>query len=198
MISEHKRGNPRVSFTYFNSLWQDWTQDDPTDKHSLHHKTHITNVNQANDCEWVSYLYSKHTSHDYLNGTAYICTGSFLWTSVRIDTESQSCLSSQNIKYKTPGSGNGSVVRAQDSWSKGLGFEFLQERRENFLRLGQHYVPTHLGIHAFHRRVTAEYVKDPGHSARSAGGRLQLQHACTLRMCHGIKWHCEHVRAWMV
>ena len=41
----------------------------------------------------------------------------------------------------------------------------------------------------FHRRVTAEYVKDPGHSARSAGGRLQLQHACTLRMCHGMKRH---------
>ena len=35
------------------------------------------------------------------------------------------------------GSGDSSAVRAPDSWLKGRGFEFLQERRENFLLQGQ-------------------------------------------------------------
>jgi len=34
-------------------------------------------------------------------------------------------------------SGDSSVVRAPKSWSKGRGFEFLQERRENFLLQGR-------------------------------------------------------------
>ena len=35
------------------------------------------------------------------------------------------------------GGGDSSVVRAPDSWSKGRGFESLQERRENFLLHGK-------------------------------------------------------------
>ena len=38
------------------------------------------------------------------------------------------------------------VVRAPDSWSKGRGFESLQERRENFLFQGQLSVLTYFGI----------------------------------------------------
>ena len=44
----------------------------------------------------------------------------------------------QCCKYTTSvGSGDSSVVRAPDSWSKGRGFESRQERRENFLLRGQ-------------------------------------------------------------
>ena len=39
--------------------------------------------------------------------------------------------------YNYVGSGDSSVVRAPDSWSKGRGFEYLHERRENFLLQGQ-------------------------------------------------------------
>ena len=39
----------------------------------------------------------------------------------------------------------------------------------------------------FHPRVTA--VKDPGHSAKSAGDRVTTKHACTLCMRLCMKWH---------
>ena len=42
------------------------------------------------------------------------------------------------------GSGDNSVVRAPDSWSKGRGFESLQERRDNFLLHGHLSVLTHI------------------------------------------------------
>ena len=66
--------------------------------------------------------------------------------------------------------GSGLVVRSSDSWSKGRGFEFRQERRENFLLQGQLSVLTYIGI----RSTPVYHVKDPGHSAKSVGGRLQL------------------------
>ena len=34
----------------------------------------------------------------------------------------------------------------------------------------------------FHPLLPQQHVKDPDHSAKSAGGRLQLKYACTLRM----------------
>ena len=44
-------------------------------------------------------------------------------------------------------------------------------------------------------------IKDPGHSAKSAGGRLQLKHSYTLRMLLCMKWHgasfCQKCR-WQV
>ena len=54
------------------------------------------------------------------------------------------------------GERDSSVVRPPDSWLKGRGFESLQERRENFLLQDQLSVLT------------------PDRSAKSAGGRLQL------------------------
>ena len=44
------------------------------------------------------------------------------------------------------GSGDGSVVRAPDSWLKGRGFESLLERRENFLLQGQLSVLTLISV----------------------------------------------------
>ena len=44
------------------------------------------------------------------------------------------------------GGGDSSVVREPDSWSKGRGFESLQERRENFLLQGQLSVLTLISV----------------------------------------------------
>ena len=56
---------------------------------------------------------------------------------------------------------------------KGRGFESVLERRENFLLHGRLSVLTHFGIRS--TPVLPQYhVKDPGNSAKSAGGRLQL------------------------
>ena len=63
------------------------------------------------------------------------------------------------------------MVIAQDSWSKGRGFESLQERRENFLLQGQLAVLTSIRSTPV---LPQQHVKDPDHSAKSAGGRLQL------------------------
>ena len=63
--------------------------------------------------------------------------------------------------------------RATDSWSKGLGFESRQVRRENFLRQGQ-LSALILFRYLFHPRVTAVAHKRSSLSVKSAGGRLQL------------------------
>ena len=61
------------------------------------------------------------------------------------------------------------------------------ERRKKFLLQCQLSVLTLISL-SVPPRVTA--VKDPGHSARSAGGRLQpLKHAYTLRMWLCMKLH---------
>ena len=52
-------------------------------------------------------------------------------------------------------------------------FESQQERLENFLLQSQFSVLTLIQC-PFHPRVTAVACKDPGHSAKSAGGRLRL------------------------
>ena len=44
------------------------------------------------------------------------------------------------------GSGDSTVVRASDSWSKGPGFESQQERQENILLQGQHFVQTFISV----------------------------------------------------
>ena len=61
------------------------------------------------------------------------------------------------------GSSGSSVFRAPESWSKCLGFESRQERRENFLLQCQHFVLTHIPVSV-----------PPPCYRRSAGGRLQL------------------------
>ena len=72
------------------------------------------------------------------------------------------------------GGGDSSVVRAPDSWLKGRGFESLLERRENFLLQGRLSVLTLISVSVPPRRVTTVARKKSRHSAKSAGGRLQL------------------------
>ena len=66
------------------------------------------------------------------------------------------------------GSGNSSVVRAPDS----------QEWRANFLLQGQLSVLSLIWVSVPLPRYRS--CTDPGHSAKSAGGRLSLKHACIL------------------
>ena len=49
--------------------------------------------------------------------------------------------------------------------------------------------------------LAQQHVKDPGHSAKRAGGRLAAKHACTLHnivMWLRLKWHYKLVRGCMV
>ena len=62
------------------------------------------------------------------------------------------------------------MVRAPDSSLKGCRFN---ERQENFLLQGQLSVLT-LILVSVHPCDTTVACKDPSHSARSAGSRLQL------------------------
>ena len=71
------------------------------------------------------------------------------------------------------GGGDSSLVRAPDSWLKGSLFESLQEQRENFLLQGRLSVLIYFGIRST-PMLSLSHVKDPGHSAKSAGGRLWL------------------------
>ena len=101
------------------------------------------------------------------------------------------------------GDGDSSVVRAPDSWLKGPGFKSLQERRENFLLQGRLSVLTLISVSVpppcYHR-----HVKDPGHSAKSAGGRLQLNthtpYVCGFAwsdMVHGCMVYTELAPRWL-
>ena len=65
------------------------------------------------------------------------------------------------------------MVRALDSWWKGCEFESQQEGQENFFLQSQLCVLTLIWC-LFHPCVTAVALKDPGHCAKSAGGRLHL------------------------
>ena len=81
-------------------------------------------------------------------------------------------------KYKIPRpvvvGRDSSVVRAPDSWSKGRGFESLLDGRIFFSRVN--FLCWRLFRYPFHPRVTAVARKRQQdiHSAKSAGGRLQL------------------------
>ena len=86
------------------------------------------------------------------------------------------------------GSGDSSVVRAPDSWSKGRGFESLLERRENFLLQGQFSVLT-LFRYPFHPRVTAVARKRPRSFCQKRRWQVTAKHAYTLRMWLYMKWH---------
>ena len=101
---------------------------------------------------------------------------------------------------RSAGSEGSSVVRASDSWSKvpGSGPRRIGERifcsTFNFLcwlffRCPFRNTPV----------IPQWHVKDPGHSAKSAGGRLQLNtHAPYIPMRLWMKWHCKLVHGWMV
>ena len=61
--------------------------------------------------------------------------------------------------------------RVLHSWAKGRGFESRQEWRENVLLQGRLSVLTDYRIRST-PVLPQQHVKDPGHSAKSAGGRL--------------------------
>ena len=65
------------------------------------------------------------------------------------------------------------VFIAPDSWSKGRRFESWQKRREKFLLEGHLSV---LGLISVSVPLpwSCSKAEDPGHSAKNAGGRLQL------------------------
>ena len=58
--------------------------------------------------------------------------------------------------------------------AKGRWFESLQERRENFILQGQLFVLNLISVSGSTPVLPQWNVKDPGQSAKSAGGRLQL------------------------
>ena len=96
------------------------------------------------------------------------------------------------------GSRDSSVVRAPDSWSKGFGFKSQHGRWENFLLWGQLSVLIQFGI-CFIPCFCSECVKDPSHSAKSAGGRLQLSaHASYMWLCMKCRdiMHGVHRTLW--
>ena len=66
-------------------------------------------------------------------------------------------------------------------------FRLTQERRENFLLQGRLSVPTLISVSV----LPLLHVKDPGHSAKSAGGRLQL-HTHTPYVCGFARSDVEH------
>ena len=65
---------------------------------------------------------------------------------------------------------DGLLVRAPDLLSKGCEFESRQERLENFLLQGQLCVLTLIRCVRPIPVLSHWHVKDPGHSAKSAGG----------------------------
>ena len=85
----------------------------------------------------------------------------------------QWCTKKKKKKAKQTG-GDSSVVRAPDLLLKGRGFESLLERRENLFLQGRLSVLTLIfGIRST-PVLPQLHVKDPSRSAKSAGGRLQL------------------------
>ena len=85
------------------------------------------------------------------------------------------------------------MVRVPDSWLKDRGFESPQERQENFLLQGLLSVLTLISV-----SIPAPWhIKDPGHSAKSAGGRLQLSthtpYVCGFAWCSMVVWCTQNL-----
>ena len=95
------------------------------------------------------------------------------------------------------GSGDSSVVRASDSWSKGPGFESRQERRENFFS-GVSFMCWLLFRYPFHPCVTAIAHKRSRSFCQKRRWQVTAKHTYTLSMWLWMKWHCKLVRGWMV
>ena len=93
------------------------------------------------------------------------------------------------FKTVSAGSGDSSVVRAPDSWSKSRGFESLLERRENFLLQGQLSVLTHFSIRS--TPVLPHWVARKRCRSFCQKRRWQVtaKHAYTLHMWLCMKWH---------
>ena len=79
------------------------------------------------------------------------------------------------------GSGDGSVVRAPDSLSKGRGFESLQVRRGIFLLQGQLSVLALIFV-SVPARVTSVARKRPRSFFQKCRWQVTAKYACTVRM----------------
>ena len=90
------------------------------------------------------------------------------------------------------------LVTALDSWSKGSEFESWQERQENFLLGSQLCVLTLIQCQSPPPPMLPQWhVKDPNHSAKSAGGRLHLNTHTPLTIEVGVGWLCHWTgRVW--
>ena len=86
------------------------------------------------------------------------------------------------------GSSDSSVVRAADSWSKGPGFESLQEWWENFLLLCWL-----LFWYLFHPCVTAVTRKRSRSFCQKCRWQVIAKHTHTLPMWLWKMWHCKLV-----
>ena len=66
------------------------------------------------------------------------------------------------------------MVRVSDSWLKGRGVRSLAGALREFSSPGSTFcADSYFGIHST-PVLLQQHLKDPGHSAKSAGGRLQL------------------------
>ena len=88
-------------------------------------------------------------------------------------------------------SGDVSVIRAPDSWSKGRGFESLLERRAIFSSSGVNFLSWLLFRYPLHPPVTAVARKIPRSFCQQCGWKVTAEYACTLRMwlLHEVTWH---------
>ena len=101
--------------------------------------------------------FSRNVGHDNISGR--------LWWHIFYTAKLLMTFAHQSCQPFTWEQGS-SVVRVPDLWSKGPGFKSLQ----NFLLHGQLSVLTLILVSI----PPPCYVKDPSHSAKNVGGRLQL------------------------
>ena len=93
------------------------------------------------------------------------------------------------------GTGNSSVVRALDSWLKGLGFETWQEWRENFLLQANFVcwlIPVFVPFAPPHpppKTVTTVMCKRSWSFCQKYRWQVTSKQACTLCMWLCMKWH---------
>ena len=84
------------------------------------------------------------------------------------------------LTVPSPGSGDGPVVRAPDSWSKGRGFESRQERRENFFPMVNFLCWLFISVFV-HLRATAVARKISRSFCQKCRWQVTTKYACTLR-----------------
>ena len=97
-----------------------------------------------------------------------LCSANYRFSQLRTGVPCLTCLI--HLLPSSEPSRDSSVVRALDSLSKGHWFESRQKRRQIFIFLLFYF---HFGIRS-NPVLPQWHVKDPGHFAKSAGGRLRL------------------------
>ena len=88
----------------------------------------------------------------------------------------------------THGNGDSSEVRAPDLWSKGRGFESLQEQQEIFFPR-VNFLCWLLIWYLFHPCVTVVACKRPQSCCQKCRWQVTAKYACTLHMWLCMKWH---------